>query len=154
MKFYSSFFAGLLVITLFSSCYKVEVEKNDLPQGYSVAQLIGVWKITGISSDKAYDWDGNGTTEKDIYSVWSSCEKDNLYQFNSNYSGTYKLSCSDTKSGTWRLDGTVTLVYSPSGSPAVYEKITYLTSNSFRSESNLSLPNGQFFKITKLWSLQ
>ena len=154
MKPYSSIFITFCLLTVLSSCYKVEVERNDLPQGYSVAQLVGVWKITGISSDKPNDWDGNGTMETDIFSTWSACQKDNLYQFNSNYSGSYKLNCSDTKTGTWRLDGTVTLVWSPSGLPTEYERITYLISNSFKTESDLALPNGQFFKITKVWSLQ
>jgi hypothetical protein len=155
MKPYSSFLLCLLFsLLLLSSCYKVEVERNDLPQGYSVAQLVGLWKVTGISSDKANDWDGNGTSETNIYSTWPDCLKDNLYQFNSNYTGTYKLSCSDTKTGTWQLDGTVTLVWAPSGSATTYEKIIYLTSDTFKTETNITLPNSETYKITKVWSLQ
>jgi hypothetical protein len=153
MKPSSPILPCLLLLLLFTSCYKVEVERNDLPQGYSVAQLIGVWKVTAVSSDKANDWDGNGTAENDIYSTWPDCKKDNLYQFNSNYTGSYKLDCSDTKAGTWRLDGTVTLVWTPSGSAAAYEKIIYLTSNTFKTEYNLNLPT-QTYKITKTWLLQ
>ncbi len=147
------FFLSLLLCCL-ASCYKAEVEANNLPQGYSVAQLIGTWKITGISSDKAHDWDGNGSSEKDIYSTWSACQKDNRYQFNSNYTGTYQLTCTDTKAGTWRLDGATTLVCMPDGTAALYEKITHLTSNTFKTETDLTLSNNQTYKITKVWSLQ
>lgn len=154
MKPFSSLLCSLLLITIFPSCYKVEVEANDRPQGFSVAQLVGKWKITAISSDKANDWDGNGTMETDIYDTWSACQKDNLYQFNSNYSGTFKLNCSDTKTGTWHLDGTTTLVWAPSGSVSSFEKITYLTSDIFKSETFLSFSNGQTYTITKTWSLQ
>ncbi len=154
MKPFSSLLCFILLIGIFPSCYKVEVEANNLPQGYSVAQLIGKWKITAISSDKAHDWDGNGTSETDIYSTWSACQKDNLYQFNTNYSGTYKLNCADTKTGTWRLDGTTTLVWAPSGSTSSFEKITYLTSDTFKTETYITLSNSQTYKITKVWSLQ
>ena len=154
MKPLSSLFCFILLIIIFPSCYKVEVEANSRPQGFSVAQLIGKWKITGISSDKANDWDGNGTSETDIYSTWPACQKDNLYQFNSNFSGTYKLNCSDTKTGTWQLDGGITLVWAPSGSASFFEKITYLTSDTFKTETYLTLSNSQTYKITKTWSLQ
>ena len=130
------------------------MEANNRPQAYSVAQLIGKWKITGISSDKANDWDGNGTSETDIYNTWSACQKDNLYQFNTNFSGTYKLNCSDTKTGTWQLDGATTLVWALSGSASSFEKITYLTSDTFKTETYLTLSNSQTYKITKTWSLQ
>ena len=155
MKPVSPYLFMLLFCILFlQSCYKVEVEANTLPQGYSVAQIIGAWKITGVSSDKLYDWDGNGTTEKDIYATWSDCLKDNLYQFNSNYSGTYKLTCTDSKTGSWRLDGTVTLAWKAGGSAEVYEKIISMTSDTMKTETQSTQSNGQTYIITKVWTLQ
>ena len=144
----------LLCAVFVSSCYKIETEANNLPQGFSVSQIIGTWKILGMSSDKAYDWDGNGTAESDIYSTWPDCQKDNLYQFNSNYSGSYKLSCNETKTGAWRLDGTITLVWKASGSAEMYEKIVYLTSDTMKTQISIKQPNGETYTITKLWKLQ
>jgi len=145
---------SLFCVLLFTaSCYKVEVEANSLPQGYSVAQIVGVWKITGMSSDKPYDWDRNGTAESDVYSVWTDCEKDNLYQFNSNYTGSFKLNCSSTQEATWRLNGTVMLEWATAGLIGAVEKIVYLTSNTMKTESTTVL-GGQSYTFTKVWSLQ
>jgi hypothetical protein len=151
-----SFLSLLLIfsIIIYTSCYKIETEANSLPQGFSVSQIIGTWKITGITSDKAYDWDGNGSTEKDIYSTWSDCKKDNLYQFNSNYSGIYKLDCSTIKDGTWYLNGTTVLAWSPIGTSLEFEKIVYLTTNTMKTQIQLTNPNGQIYTIIKEWKLQ
>src|SRR3569833_3044301 len=155
MKLQSSLIPILLLCAVLNeSCYKIETEANNLPQGFSVSQIIGTWKILGMSSDKAYDWDGNGTAESDIYSTWPDCQKDNLYQLNSNYSGSYKLSCNETKTGAWRLDGTITLVWKASGSAEMYEKIVYLTSDTMKTQISIKQPNGETYIITKLWKLQ
>ena len=60
-----------LLFLLFSGCKRVTVEANDNPQGYADSQVVGSWKITEILSDKAYDWDGNGTKEKDVFATYS-----------------------------------------------------------------------------------
>lgn len=134
------------------SCYKVEVERNNLPQDYSVAQIIGTWKITDIKSDKAYDWDGNGVAETNIYGTWTDCQKDNLYQFNQNYSAIYKLSCSETKTGTWRLDNKM-LIWNADGMTGVYEKIIYLITDTMHTQST-AIINGEVYTITKVWKFQ
>jgi hypothetical protein len=139
---------------LFVSCYKIETEANSLPQGYSVSQIIGTWKIIGVTSDKAYDWDGNGSTEKDIYNTWNDCKKDNLYQFNSNYSGLYRLECGTSQEGTWYLGGTTILAWSTIGSSLEYEKIVYMTTDTMKTESQLLNPDGQTYNIIKVWKLQ
>lgn len=147
----------LLVFTsifIFTSCYKIETEANSLPQGFSVSQIIGTWKITGITSDKAYDWDGNGSPESDIYNTWSECKKDNLYQFNSNYSGVYKLDCNSTRDGTWYLNGTTILAWAPVGSSLEFEKIVYLTTDTMKTQTQVTNPNGQVYTIIKVWKLQ
>ncbi|MGZ3839414.1 MAG: DUF5004 domain-containing protein [Flavisolibacter sp.] len=157
MKPFGSLLQALVIICLsllMGSCYKITTEANALPQGFSVSQVIGTWKVEGLSSDKPYDWDGNGTAETDVYSTWSACEKDNLYTFNSDYSGNYRFSCSSTKLGAWRLDGTVTLVWIASGSPETYEKIVYLTSDTMKTQITIKQSNGQTYSLTKVWKLQ
>jgi Lipocalin-like domain len=150
----ASFPSLLLCLLFFNSCDKVEVEANSIPQGFSLAQIVGTWKVTAASSDKEYDWDGNGTKEKDVYHTWSECKKDNLYQFNSDKTGTYKLDCTTTKTGNWDLDGTITLVWIYNGAPTQYEKIIYLTSNTMKTETAAVVQGSQVFTITRTWSLQ
>jgi len=152
MKRCLSFIFALFCCLAFSSCYKIEVEANNLPQGYSVAQIVGTWKIIGISSNKARDWDGNGTNETDIYNTWSDCQKNNLYEFNSDYSGTYKMSCNDIKPGSWYLNG-ITLTLTPNGFGPQPEKIIYLITDTFKTTSTVTV-NGQNYTITKVWKFQ
>ena len=50
-----------------SSCNDhLKIEKNNDPQGYADSQFVGSWKITALSCDVAYDWNNDGTTERDI----------------------------------------------------------------------------------------
>jgi len=155
MKPWSSILPALFFsIFTFISCYKIETEKNSLPQGYSVSQIIGTWKIIGVTSDKSYDWDGNGSTEKDIYNTWNDCKKDNLYQFRVNYSGSYKLDCTSSKEGTWYLGGTTMLVWGPVGASLEYEKIFYMTTDTMKTQSEVMNPDGQTYTIIKVWKIQ
>lgn len=144
----------LLYLLTSLSCNKSTVEKNDLPQGFSVSQIIGTWKVTALSSDKAYDWNGDGTLEKDIYNTWSPCEKDNLFQFESSYAGSYKLNCNETKTGTWGLSNTNLLFWAVNGSPNVYETIIYMSTNTMKTEVVTAQSNGQLYTLSKVWKLQ
>ncbi len=144
----------LSIAVLNFSCYRVTTEKNTQPQGYSVAQIIGTWKITGISSDKAYDWGGNGVAGTNIYSTWTNCQRDNLYKFSADYTGSYKRNCSELKEGTWLLSDNNILIYASNGQTSEYEKITALTSNFIKTVSNKQVANGQVFVITKEWTRQ
>ncbi len=146
MRFRFSLLAGVIIFSI--ACKKITVEKNTLPQGYSVAQIIGNWKVTAIESDKLYDWDGDGVRERDIYSTWSECAKDNRYEFYQGATATYKITCSNTSPGTWDLEGIV-LELIQNGSSSEFETITALTSNRFVTEKQIQLSNGLFYKITK-----
>ena len=143
----------LFISILHFSCYRVTTEANSLLQGFSVAQIVGTWKITAASSDKAYDWDGNGVTETNMYSTWTDCQRDNLYQFVIDHTGHYKTTCSDSKTGIWLLTGT-TIVWTPDGSGSQYEKIEALTSNMINTTSTIQVPNCEIFVITKVWTRQ
>ncbi|HET7898050.1 MAG TPA: hypothetical protein VFL47_10280, partial [Flavisolibacter sp.] len=52
--------ASLVLVFLVSSCQKSDVITS--PQS-----LEGTWIVTGISADRAYDFNGDGRTETDIY---------------------------------------------------------------------------------------
>ncbi len=144
----------LIVMVISFSCTKIEVDANSDPQGYADSQIVGQWRITAISSDKVYDWDGNGSHEMDIYSTWSDCSKDNLYEFVGTKTGTYKISCSIIRNGIWDLADRHTLTLIPDGYAPTQELITSLTSNLFHTQSHVTLSNGQEFTISKTWTRQ
>jgi Lipocalin-like domain len=151
-----------LFITAFfiSSCNDhLKIEKNNDQQGYADSQLVGSWKITALSSDVAYDWNNDGSPERDIYSTWSPCERDNLFTFTSDTAvagykkGTFKINCSVTKSGDWQIVNAKDLVYVPLGLGPESERIINMTSIQFQSILLLTL-NGQPATITKTWTRQ
>src|SRR6188474_2724569 len=87
-----------------SSCNDhLKIEKNNDPQRYADSQFVGTWKITAINSDVAWDYDGNGTTETNIFATLPACDKDNLYTFVGDKTGTFKFSCSLIKDGSWEI---------------------------------------------------
>ncbi len=154
MKPWPLIFPAMFFAIFMSSCYKIETEANSLPQGYSVSQIIGIWKVMSVNSDKAYDWDGNGSKETDIFNTWTDCKKDNLYQFNDNYSGNFKLDCNNAKDGTWYLSGTNILVWGPIGSSLEFEKIIYMSTDTMKTQTQVTNPDGQVYIISKIYKLQ
>lgn len=156
-----------LILYLFVSTFLIsacsdhlKIEKNNDPQGYADSQFVGSWKITVVLSDVAYDWNNDGTAERDIYSTWSSCEKDNLFTFTGDTAtagykkGTFKINCSVTKTGEWQIVNTKDLLYIPLGFGPESEKIISMTSVQFKTTLALTLPNGQPATITKTWDRQ
>ena len=137
----------------------LKIEKNNDPQGYADSQFVGSWKIVAVSSDVAYDWNNDGTTEKDIYGTWSTCQKDNLFTFTGDTAtaayktGTFKINCSVTKNGVWQIVDTKHLVYTPIGLGTESERVVSMTSVQFQSILLLTL-NGQPATITKTWARQ
>jgi len=143
----------------------LKIEKNNDPQGYADSQFVGSWKITALSCDVSYDWNNDGTTERDIYSTWSPCERDNLYTFTADTAmdaykkGTFKINCSVTKPGEWQIivdtmpPKTHNLVYSLSGLGPESEIVINMTSVQFQSALLLTL-NGLPATVTKTWTRQ
>jgi len=147
----------LLILCLFvlSGCRDhLKIERNNNPQGYADSQVVGNWKVTAYNSDLPYDWDGNGSVETDIYSTWSACQKDNLYTFVGDKTGTFKLNCSATNPGTWLILNTSILVYTPTGMPSEAETFISMTSVEFKTARKVVATSGQELTLTKTWSRQ
>jgi hypothetical protein len=145
----------LLSCVFITSCNDhLKIEKNDDPQGYADSQFVGTWKIVSMTSDVAWDWDNNGTTETNIFATLSSCEQDNLYTFVGDKTGTFKLNCSLTKDGSWQVINTQYLIYTPLNLAPESEKVISMTSVQFQSTIALTLSNGQPATITKTWVRQ
>jgi len=150
-----------LILYLFVSVFFIsacndhlKIEKNGDPQGYADSQFVGTWKITAINSDVAWDYDGNGTTETNIFATLSACKQDNLYTFVGNKTGTFKFDCSLTKDGSWEIVSTKYLQYTPLGLSPESETVISMTSVQFKSTLAITLSNGQPATITKTWTRQ
>jgi len=144
-----------------SSCNDhLKIEANNDPQGFADSQFVGSWKIVAINSDVAYDWNNDGTTERDIYGTWSPCQRDNLFTFTGDTAtggdkkGTFKITCSVIKNGVWQIVNTKFLVYTPLGLSPEAERVIDMTSVQFKSTLALTLSNGQPATITKTWARQ
>jgi hypothetical protein len=130
--------------------------KNDnfnAPQGYADSQLVGSWKITAYTSDIPYDWDGNGSTETNIYNNWTACEKDNLYTFAPDKTGSFKINCSVTKPGNWAIIDTKELIYDVESIGSQFETFISMTSDQFKTTRNITVP-GKIITVTTTWSRQ
>ncbi|HEU4471648.1 MAG TPA: DUF5004 domain-containing protein [Flavisolibacter sp.] len=77
---------GLLSLFIISSCTK-DSTIND------AEDISGTWQVTGIRSDVAADWDGDGYTETDIYADYSSCQRDIVLHFEPDGRGESRQGC-------------------------------------------------------------
>jgi hypothetical protein len=76
----------LLALVLAIACKKSN-NKQD--------RLHGAWKLTALTADVPYDWNNDGVMETDLYSVFTTCEKDNLLTINDGGTGKGKGYCTD-----------------------------------------------------------
>lgn len=145
----------LFAVFILFSCRSHFINEDDnRPRGYADSQVVGNWKITAVSSDVANDWNGDGLAEKDIYITWSACQKDHLYTFAPDKTGTFKLNCSTTEPGSWEIINTQYLLYSSPANGIESERIIAMTSVEFKTTQDFTLPNGQTATITKTWTRQ
>ena len=84
------------------SCSKKSQTKDDTALNQSI--LTGnTWKLTASVSDAPYDWDGNGTTETNIYATKTDCKKEYRYRFDTTAKGTFRYDCNAAgKSFGWQ----------------------------------------------------
>ena len=158
-----------LILYLFASVFFIsscndhlKIEKNNDPQGFADSQFVGSWKIVAVRSDVAYDWNNDGSAERDIYGTWSPCQRDNLFTFTGDTAtagyktGTFKIDCSTTKSGVWQIINTKDLLYIPAGLSPESERVVSgsMTSIQFQTALAVTLANGQPATITKTWARQ
>ena len=94
-----SFYALLLLasVFVFSSCQKTSVLANE-------QSIEGTWVVTGIASDRAYDFNGDGYPETDIYGSYTSCQRDVVAVFSSGGYGQMRQGCNATwQNINWQL---------------------------------------------------
>ena len=76
----------LATVFFFSSCTKSDVISND-------TDVVGTWAVTGIRSNMANDWDGDGYSETDIYGTYSYCQRDIVLTFDQYGTGQGSQGC-------------------------------------------------------------
>lgn len=88
---------ALSTLFVFSSCRKSDVITDE-------RSLEGTWHVTGIRADRAYDFDGDGRTETDIYGTYNACQQDIVLVFNQDGYGRMQQGCDAYwENLTWRL---------------------------------------------------
>lgn len=109
-QFYLCAFA-FFAVTAFISCQK----SNDIISNQQ--SLEGTWAITGIRSDRPYDWNGDGRTETDIYGSYTTCQRDIVVVFQNNGYGQIRQGCNASwQNINWQFyDGNRRLVISLPG---------------------------------------
>ena len=90
---------SIVLVLFLSSC-----SKNDVRA--TADDLIGVWEVTGIRSDRPYDWDGDGFEETDIFSNYSFCQRDITLVFEEGGYGQSRQGCNSFwENMYWQLSG-------------------------------------------------
>jgi hypothetical protein len=100
-----SFYLLALAFSVFAlaSCQKNDVIADE-------RSIEGTWSITGISSDRSYDFDGDGRTETDIYGTYSACGRDIVVVFDANGYGQIRQGCNASwQNISWQLSNNNTL---------------------------------------------
>ena len=83
----SFYFLSLsFLLVLFTSCQKDSVITD-------ARSIEGTWAVTAITSDRAYDFNGDGRTETDIYSTYNACGRDIVTIFQGNSTGQMRQGC-------------------------------------------------------------
>jgi hypothetical protein len=80
-----------LIVLCFSffaitSCSKKDVINNS-------EDIVGTWAVVAITSDQAYDWDGDGRYESDIFGTYDFCQRDIQLVFDANGYGQSRQGC-------------------------------------------------------------
>jgi hypothetical protein len=98
----SRYFYATLIVSfalIFAGCQK----NNDIIT--DERNIEGTWQITGITSDRAYDFNGDGRTETDIYGTYNSCGRDIILVFQPNGNGQIRQGCNAPWQNTsWQLN--------------------------------------------------
>ena len=129
----------LVLSFLFTSCIKQEpITETD--------EIIGTWAVTGIRSNIAYDWNGDGRSETDIYNTYSYCQQDIILVFNYHGNGQSRQGCNASwQQMNWQLyNNTLNIqMYNDE----INLDINQFSRNTIRGEDNVYV-DGRNFIIT------
>ncbi|MGZ3846761.1 MAG: hypothetical protein ACXVLT_08445 [Flavisolibacter sp.] len=85
-NFFTLTLLSIAAIFTLSSCTKTDVISNE-------TDVVGEWAVTGIRSNMANDWNGDGYSETDIYGSYTPCQRDIVLAFDQFGGGQGRQGC-------------------------------------------------------------
>ncbi len=126
---------------VFSSCNKYDISQDP-------SSIEGTWAVTSINSNQAFDWDGDGRTETDIYGTYNSCQRDIQLYFQYNGYGQIRQSCnSGWQNITWTLSNNNRNLFISIPNGDLDLSLTQFDNYTIRGEDQVTV-NGRNFVIT------
>ncbi|MGZ5286294.1 MAG: DUF5004 domain-containing protein [Flavisolibacter sp.] len=132
--------ASIIMVFFLSSCTKDTniTESND---------IVGTWAVTSIRSDVAYDWDGDGRNETDIYNTYTNCQQDIVLVFERDGYGQSRQGCNASwQNLDWQIYNNRTLNIQLYNDDLNLD-IVQFTNNTIKGEDNVYV-DGRNFVIT------
>ena len=140
-KFSTISLALIAVLAFFSSCQKGDVISNE-------EDIAGTWSVTGIRSNSANDWNGDGYTETDIYGSYSYCQRDIVLVFDEHGTGRGRQGCNAYwENLSWRLSNNSRTLNIDLMEDVIVLNNLRVSNNTIQGEDNIS-SNGRNYTIT------
>ncbi|HWJ89911.1 MAG TPA: DUF5004 domain-containing protein [Flavisolibacter sp.] len=141
VKRISTLIAFSLGLFAFSGCSKEDVIDDS-------EDILGTWAVVAISSNEAYDWDGDGRSETDIFGTYDFCQRDIQFIFDPNGYGESRQGCDGYwQQIYWQLSSNGrTLTIDMPGDDLNLD-ITQFASSTIRGEDHVYV-NGRNYVIT------
>jgi hypothetical protein len=140
-KFFIPFLIMIAMIVVFSSCTKSDVISNEY-------DVVGTWAVTGIRSNIANDWDGDGYSETDIYGSYSYCQRDIVLVFDDYGTGQGRQGCNSYwQNLNWQLTNNNRTLYIDLLDDAIELSNLRVSSNTIQGDDNV-YSNGRSYTVT------
>lgn len=136
-----SFYLLLLAASaiVFSGCQKTDILNNE-------RNIEGTWVVTGITSDRPYDFNGDGYSETDIYAGYSSCGRDIVTVFEYGGYGQMRQGCNAPwQNMNWQLYNNTLTINLPNDQLNL--QLRQLDEYMIRGTDQVTV-NGNYFNIT------
>lgn len=147
---------SIIALLSICSCSKNGgTEQLDMTNQHT-ALVTGTWEIVAKTGSVAYDWNGDGTPETDIYSSMTDCQKGFNIYFAPGMDGVVHQDCATLqKQITWNLtENGWRLNWAIVGSSIVFEKIISISSTQLRTEIKAQPPGSAEIIITNTYKKQ
>lgn len=139
-KFFTPFLL-IAIILIVSSCTKSDVISNEY-------DVVGTWAVTGIRSNVANDWDGDGYSETDIYGTYSSCQRDIVLVFDDYGTGQGRQGCNSYwQNLNWQLTNNNRNLRIDLLEDVIELSNLRVSSNTIQGDDNI-YSNGRYYTVT------
>ena len=126
---------------VFSNCTKTDVISSEF-------DVVGTWAVTGIRSNVANDWDGDGYSETDIYRTYSSCQKDIVLVFDYYGTGQGRQGCNSYwQNLNWQLTNNNHNLRIDLLEDVIELSNLRVSSNTIQGDDNI-YSNGRYYTVT------